>query len=638
MLSEKFRTARTLRAGGQEVAALSLIQSSTIDSDEDAFEAIVCCFATGNLSEAKRVREGRAWTTQWAPNSSEAVVEMMMRGDRAKALAAAEAAIRSGQANFDATAIYLMMLKENGRVDDAYRYVLSHLQQPPTEENFLLTVISDIAATKDDWALARSSALAAFAGNPNNFRAVLALSFAAQRFSDLEEALGYAKRADRLAPQSPAVAFQLMSCLNGVGDHYGAIAVFQRLKSANGAGPQHHDELGAAYHGLGLYDQTLEAWGASLRMGSRSIVAIRGILRLALETGNHESVERLLAEYRREVEGDAEALLSLGLIALAKGDRDQAYDILGRATALTVSWTVGNQVLEWPVREPRIRHDYEQLELLERRGKLGESAARALSVLKRYYPLTGDPGQTFAPEGEEAAALRRALVPIHYRPDVPFAGRALGENDYRRLQDQYRDTHPSAVVIDNFLSTEGLAALRQFAEEATVWKVAYKHGYHGALLSTGFCPRVLLAIADELRRAMPEVIGPHPLWQGWGFKYDQRMQGISLHADFARVNVNFWITPDSGCDDHEVGGMVIYDVRAPASWGFQDYNAADGGKISAFLETHGAKSTRVPYRENRCVVFDSSLFHTTDTLRFKPGYTNRRINVTLLYGIGLRTG
>jgi tetratricopeptide (TPR) repeat protein len=383
MLSDRFRTARTLRAGGQEVAALALIQSNTIDSDEDAFEAIVCCFATGNLSEAKRVREGRAWTTQWAPNSSEAVVEMMMRGDRAKALAAAEAAIRSGQANFDATAIYLMMLKENGRVDDAYRYVLSHLQHPPTEENFLLTVISDIAATKDDWALARSSALAAFAGNPNNFRAVLALSFAAQRFSDLEEALGYAKRADKLAPQSPAVALQLMSCLNDAGAHYDAIAVFERLKSAANAGPQHHDQLGAAYHGLGRFDDALDAYGASLRFGSRSIAALRGPLALALETGNHTGVERLMTEYRREIEGDAEALLLLGLIALFEGDRDHAYDILSRATALTVSWAVGNQLLDWPVREPRIRHDYEQLELLEQRGKLGEGGARALSVLKR---------------------------------------------------------------------------------------------------------------------------------------------------------------------------------------------------------------------------------------------------------------
>jgi hypothetical protein len=31
-------------------------------------------------------------------------------------------------------------------------------------------------------------------------------------------------------------------------------------------------------------------------------------------------------------------------------------------------------------------------------------------------------------------------------------------------------------------------------------------------------------------------------------------------------------------------------------------------------------------------MFDSDLFHKTDTIRFKPGYRNRRINITLLYG------
>ena len=41
---------------------------------------------------------------------------------------------------------------------------------------------------------------------------------------------------------------------------------------------------------------------------------------------------------------------------------------------------------------------------------------------------------------------------------------------------------------------------------------------------------------------------------------------------------------------------------------------------------------KVPYRENRAVIFDSDLFHRTDTLRFKPGYENRRINVTMLFG------
>ena len=47
---------------------------------------------------------------------------------------------------------------------------------------------------------------------------------------------------------------------------------------------------------------------------------------------------------------------------------------------------------------------------------------------------------------------------------------------------------------------------------------------------------------------------------------------------------------------------------------------------------NAATSVTVPYRANRAVIFDSDLFHETDTIRFKDGYENRRINVTLLYG------
>ena len=45
--------------------------------------------------------------------------------------------------------------------------------------------------------------------------------------------------------------------------------------------------------------------------------------------------------------------------------------------------------------------------------------------------------------------------------------------------------------------------------------------------------------------AMPIVVGTEDLRQAWDFKYDQRLGGIILHADFARVNINFWLTPDS---------------------------------------------------------------------------------------------
>ena len=49
------------------------------------------------------------------------------------------------------------------------------------------------------------------------------------------------------------------------------------------------------------------------------------------------------------------------------------------------------QQLPWPVPEPRLRHDYEQLELLRRRGKLSASGQAALAVLEPYQRECGDP-------------------------------------------------------------------------------------------------------------------------------------------------------------------------------------------------------------------------------------------------------
>jgi hypothetical protein len=76
---------------------------------------------------------------------------------------------------------------------------------------------------------------------------------------------------------------------------------------------------------------------------------------------------------------------------------------------------------------------------------------------------------------------------------------------------------------------------------------------------------------------------------------------------------------------------MIWDIAAPADWDFSHYNG-DEQPIHEFLAKTGAKSTRVPYRANRAVIFDSNLFHATDEIKFKQGYLNRRINVTLLYG------
>lgn len=119
----------------------------------------------------------------------------------------------------------------------------------------------------------------------------------------------------------------------------------------------------------------------------------------------------------------------------------------------------------------------------------------------------------------------------------------------------------------------------------------------------------------------------------WAYKYDERYTGINIHADQAAVNLNFWITNEDANLDKTSGGLVIYTKKPPAHWTFEQYNQlTEGGDAHSLLEESGWKNVTVPYKENRLVMFDSALFHKTDDFRFKKGYLNRRINLTLLFG------
>jgi hypothetical protein len=147
----------------------------------------------------------------------------------------------------------------------------------------------------------------------------------------------------------------------------------------------------------------------------------------------------------------------------------------------------------------------------------------------------------------------------------------------------------------------------------------------------GFVCPLLAQIDEELRSTYPAIIGQLPLFHWWGFKYDSRLSGTNIHADFAAVNVNFWITPDDANLDPASGGLVVWDKPAPLDWTFAQYNGGDA-VIRDFLARSGARSVTVPYRANRAIIFDSDLFHETDRIAFKEGYLNRRINITMLYG------
>ena len=151
------------------------------------------------------------------------------------------------------------------------------------------------------------------------------------------------------------------------------------------------------------------------------------------------------------------------------------------------------------------------------------------------------------------------------------------------------------------------------------------------MLVVGMACRLLFQIADELRQTFPDIFKHHPLYQLWAYKYDSQLTGINVHADSAAINVNFWVTPDSANLNPDNGGLIVHKEEAPMDWGFKVYNKA-GEHIREFLAEHDCGKMVVPYADNRVVMFNSNLFHETDRLEFKPGYENRRINVTMLFG------
>jgi hypothetical protein len=297
-----------------------------------------------------------------------------------------------------------------------------------------------------------------------------------------------------------------------------------------------------------------------------------------------------------------------------------------------------------PARPPRtqlsvakLRHDIDQFRYLRGRGVLGAEFEEIIDAYGEVAERLGPAGSEtrIALAGADEARIGHVYNRIVHLAGAPRMERALSDAwDPAVVEEKYLFEPPGLVVIDGFLSPPALEDVRRFCLESTVWSgTRYSEGRLGAFFVDGFTAPVLLQIAEEVRAALPRVIGDrHPLRQLWGFK-NAPISGAqaSTHADFAAVNVNFWITPTSANLDPASGGLIVHDVAAPLSWDFKTYNERPD-LIAGYLRARGARAIRIPYRENRAIIFNSDLFHGTEPVRFRPGYEDRRINVTMLYG------
>ena len=483
------------------------------------------------------------------------------------------------------------------------------------------------------------------AADPGNATALQLLGITAAETGDAALAHDYLTRALAAAPASAMIMFNLGEVCRALDrlpealGHYAAAADQEPTFVAA--------HLAAGHATLNAGRPAAEAaahFRAALAQVPGDAGAIAGLVRaleaeggLAMAARRPAEAARAYREWLTLQPDHPVALVDLGHALRDQGRLDQAVDHYrhalairrGPAAAVDEALPTFHQTAAF-----KLRHDAEQLDHLAEGGRLPERLTGMAEVFREVadvLPPSGDRQRVFALTDDQrrriGAAYNRFLVE---GPGGRLDGPAIHPDlDTAAVEDAYA-ADGEVAVVDGLLAPAALEALTRYCRETTFWfDFFHDGGYLGAYLEEGFdCP-LLRQIVAELPERLPRIFGGHRLRQMWAYKYDSRLSGIPMHADEARVNLNFWLTPDAANLEPATGGLIVYPKEAPLHWDFRTFNN-DQRAIRAFIAD--AEPVEVAHRRNRAVVFNSDYFHRTGDLHFRPGYENRRINVTMLFG------
>jgi tetratricopeptide (TPR) repeat protein len=535
-------------------------------------------------------------------------------------------------------------LKDLGRLKEAeaiYKKAITLKKHYADAHNNLGGVLLDLGKLKE----AGASYTQAIVLKPDFAEAHNNLGVTLQKLGRLEEAEAVYKQAIVLKPEFAEAHNNLGVTLQKLGRLEEAEAVSKRTIVLKSDFAEAHNNLGNTLQELGRLEEAEAVYKQAIVLKPGFAEAHNNLGNTLQELGRLKEAE---ASYKQVIAlkpDFTEVHSNLALTLNTMGLKESALKHFERNLQLKrgVNSVNLNDKIFKAITKAKIDHDIEQFEYL---AASGYDAKKFRELVSLYKTVSSEINCTLDTDISHLSYKHQCLLgntynrPIHILKAPSLDKSAIRDNlDASKITADYFKHEFGLTFIDDFLSPTTLNSLRKFLLGSTIWfDIFHPGGYIGAYLSEGLASPLILQIAEDLRKKLPKIFKNHRLTQLWAYKYDSRASkknnsftGIRAHADFAAVNVNFWITPKSANLDPSSGGLVVYNAEAPLEWDFKSYNN-DEERIREEIVRCGQRKTIVPYNENRVVIFNSNLFHETDNIQFKDGYENRRINVTMLFG------
>ncbi len=508
-------------------------------------------------------------------------------------------------------------LHQNGNLDDADSIYLSILDND--NDNFAANFLhSCVLSERSEFKESIKFLNTALRSQPDNFDVNHNLGIAYKNLEDFEKSEKYFLKSISIDSKSYQAYFNCANVYTDIDDNRNAIKFFKVALNINEDFAEAYQRLGETYQDLYKEDKDIN--------NIKSAIACFNMI-----------LDRKLSFTNTSFKPNA-TLVSLALSYLWLEDINNADKYFKAINALNYSDSKyiesykDNYLMTKSTASTLIKHEYEQLTYIDndideiRNPKFTKEYYQELKML--YMNVKNN---TFRIQDlSKKMTLQIPKILYNKSPKINSGNLVNTSNDVERLELEYLNSSPEVLVIDNFLAKDCLVEMQKYCRNANIFKYPYESGYLGAFLTRGLSNKFILKLSEDIRLTYSKIFTDTKLVQAWIYKYDSNKKGINIHADPAKINVNFWVTPNKGNLDPTRGGLKVWNKVPPDDWGFKKYNS-NVAKMREFLSDNKSTEQTIPYKENRAVIFNSKLFHSTDDFTFDNNYENRRVNITFLY-------